>query len=159
MSFLTARLSWAIVFALVLTILPLPPWLANIRPPWILLLVLFLQFFLADFFNIIILLILGLIVDILLSTVMGEHVFALTFIAWLVNTKAKRFCFFNISQQMLLIGFFCLLYQYLLSLLDLFLGYPIDYVHIIGSAFIGLLIWPWIVRFGALYTRIEIMVK
>lgn len=142
----TSRLLWIVLLAFILTILPLPIWLASIWPPWVLLLILILQFFFIDYFNIFILLIFGFMLDLLLSTVIGEHIFVLALVSWLASTKIRRFYFFNMGQQMCFIGSFCLLYQFIISLIDSFLGYPIDLVHVISSACISLLLWPWLIK-------------
>lgn len=144
MSSLHFRLAIAIVLALALTILPLPDLLIGLRPPWVLMLVLYLQFFLPNYFNVIILLLIGLVLDVLLATVLGEHVFALSVVSWIASNKARRFNFFSMWQQMALIGFFCLLYQMLILTMEAFLGYHIAFIMSLGSAVISMLLWPWV---------------
>ncbi|ASQ46372.1 rod shape-determining protein MreD [Legionella clemsonensis] len=138
------RLLVAVLISLALTILPLPDSLTGLRPPWILMLVLYLQFFLPNYFNMITLLIIGLILDVLLATVLGEHAFALSVTTWLASNKARRFYFFSMGQQMALIGFFCLLYQMLILVMELFLGYRMDFLMSVGSAAISMILWPWV---------------
>ncbi|STX37869.1 rod shape-determining protein MreD [Legionella feeleii] len=94
MNSLNLRLIIAIMLALVLTILPLPDLLVGLRPPWVLMLVLYLQYYLPDHFNISLLVIIGLMLDVLLATVIGEHAFALCFVSWIASNKARRFSFF-----------------------------------------------------------------
>jgi len=137
------RIVTAIIIALALTILPLPELLLELRPPWILILILYIQFFLPDYFNIVFLLIIGLVLDVLLSTVLGEHAFALSLVAWLANSKARRFRLFAMGQQMALIGFFCLLYQGLIVVIDASLGYYYGFLMSLGSTAISVLLWPW----------------
>lgn len=142
------RLFIAILGALSLTILPLPSVLVDIRPPWILLFILYVQFYLPDYFNVIFVLLIGLLLDTLLSTVIGEHAFALLFASWLANNKARRFCFFSIIQQMALIGFTVFIYQSLLFLIDAFLGFHITIMSIMGGVAISILLWPWLRLLG-----------
>ncbi|KTC81377.1 rod shape-determining protein MreD [Legionella brunensis] len=144
MNSLYLRLFIAIVLALALTILPLPDLLIGLRPPWVLMLVLYLQFFLPNYFNVVILLVIGLALDVLLSTVLGEHAFALSIVSWIASNKARRFNFFSMGQQMALIGFFCLLYQVLILIMEAFLGYHIALLMSIGSAAISMVLWPWV---------------
>lgn len=144
MNSLYLRLFVAMILALALTILPLPDLFVGLRPPWVLMLILYLQLFLPDYFNIVILIIIGLILDVLLSTVIGEHAFALSLTTWIASTKARRFNFFSMGQQMALIGFFCLFYQLLILMIDAFLGYRLAFLMSIGSAVISMLLWPWI---------------
>ncbi len=144
MNFLPLRLFIAALLALALTILPLPELLLGLRPAWVLLFVLYLQFFLPNYFNIISLLIIGLVLDVLLSTVLGEHAFALSLVAWLASSKARRFRLFTIGQQMALIGFFSLLYQMVILIIDASLGYYSGFVMSLSSSVISVLLWPWV---------------
>lgn len=138
------RIATALLIALSLTIIPLPDLCLGLRPPWTLLLILYLQFFLPDYFNLITLLIIGLILDTLLSSVIGEHAFALCFVTWIANKKVRRFNFFSMGQQIALIGFFCLFYKMILFTIDAFLDYQVTFAMSLGSSLISMLLWPWI---------------
>lgn len=146
MKSLKFRLIMAVLFVLLLTILPLPDLVISLKPAWILLLVLYLQCFLPEYFNISLLITLGFILDVLLSTVMGEHALALSLILWISNEKSRRFSFFSLGQQMMLIGFLCLLYQLLILTIDAFLGYHVRFFMPLGSALTTMLFWPWVKR-------------
>ncbi len=116
----------------------------GFRPPWIMLFVLYIQFFLPNYFNMTSLFILGLCLDVLLSTVIGEHPFALLLTTWFAAGKARRFNFFSMGKQMLLVGLFCLLYQLIIFLIDAFLGYSPRLWMVVVSALFSLLFWPWV---------------
>ena len=138
------RLLIALLLSLVLTIIPMPELFSDMRPAWILLLLLYLEFFMPQVFRLSILFIMGLLMDVLLATVIGEHIFALTFVTWVASNKTRRFHFFSIGQQMALIGFLCLLYQVILITIDGFLGYRFNFIGALGSAVLSILLWPWI---------------
>lgn len=142
------RLTWRLIMAcflvLVLTILPMPQFLNGIRPPWVLLLVLYLQFYLPNSFQIVVMFIMGLIMDVLLSSVMGEHAFALSLIVWLASSKARRFSFFTIGQQMALIGLFSFLYLLVILLINASLGYHVSWGSVTGSVILSVALWPWV---------------
>lgn len=142
------RLWIGFIGALVLSILPLPEILSSFRPPWVLLLVLYIEYYLPENFKVTTLCLVGLSLDVLLSTVMGAHAFSLLFTTWMATTKSRRFQFFSITQQMCLIGFFCLFYQSLLSLIDALLGFHYSLLMPIISAILGMCIWPWIRLMG-----------
>ncbi|MFA5960692.1 MAG: rod shape-determining protein MreD [Tatlockia sp.] len=144
MSGLRVRLFLATVFMLLLSILPLPAFFLSLRPPFVLLLILYIEFFLPDYFHVGLLFLLGLLLDVLLSTVLGEHAFALSFVAWIASSKARRFRLFTIGQQMALIGFFCLTYQLVIWMVDSFSGYSIGLMVPLGSTVISILVWPWV---------------
>ncbi|HRD70927.1 MAG TPA: rod shape-determining protein MreD [Legionella sp.] len=142
------RLWMGFVGALVLSILPMPELLTAFRPPWMLLLVLYIEYYLPGKFNLAILLLMGLMLDVLLSTVIGEHSFALLLVTWIASGKSRRFQFFSMVQQICLIGFFCLLYQAVISLTDGLLGFNYNLLMPLGSALTGMFIWPWIRLLG-----------
>lgn len=153
---LVFRLSLWFIIALGLSILPIPGLISAFRPPWILLLVLYIEYFLPGKFKLIGLVIIGLVLDVLLSTVMGEHAFALLLVTWIASTKTRRFQFFSMMQQIFLIGFFCLIYQLTISLIDALLGFNYSPISPIISAALGMFFWPWIRLLGedTLLTRV-----
>ena len=153
---LRLRLWIGFIGALVLSILPMPEILSSFRPPWILLLVLYIEYYLPGNFRLTTILITGLLLDVLLSTVIGEHSFALLLVTWIASSKSRRFQFFSMIQQICLIGFFCLLYQSVISFIDALLGYHYSLLMPLTSAVLGMFFWPWIrlLGDGSLLTRL-----
>ena len=152
---LNIRLFSALLIAFVLTILPRPEMLMGFRPPWVLIFVLYIQLYLPNYFNIMLLFFLGLCLDVLLSTVIGEHAFALLFTTWFVAGKARRFNFFSMGQQMVLVALFCLVYQSIIFLIDSLLGYNNGLLMVVGTALLSMLFWPWmrVLADGALLNK------
>ena len=144
MRFLQLRLWVGFLVALTLSILPMSELISAFRPPWILLLVLYIEYFLPSKFKLSTLLLVGLLLDVLLSTVIGEHSFALLLVTWIASGKTRRFQFFSMTQQICFIGFFCLLYQAIISFIDALLGYNYSVFFPLASATTSMLLWPWI---------------
>jgi len=142
------RLGIGFIAALILSILPLPEFILPFRPPWVLLLVLYIEYFLPGNFKLTALIIVGLILDVLLSTVIGEHSFALLLVTWIALSKSRRFQFFSMMQQIFLIGFFCLLYQMVIFSIDALLGYSYSFLTPFASALLSMFFWPWIRLLG-----------
>ena len=142
--------------ALILSILPLPELISAFRPPWVLLMVLYIEYFLPGNFKLTTLLLIGLLMDVLLSTVIGEHSFALLLVTWIASSKSRRFRFFSMMQQICLIGFFCLLYQSVISFIHASLGFNYSSLMPIASALLSMILWPWIrlLGDGTLLTRL-----
>jgi len=138
---LNAKLAILLLTAFILTIMPMPSLINGFRPPWVLLLVLFIQLNLPNYFNITALFIFGLCLDILLSTVIGEHVFALLFSTWIANKRERRFKFFSLVQQMLFVGLYCLVYLTIIFLIDSFLGYSPVLWQIWIAVILSMMIW------------------
>ncbi len=153
---LRLRLWIGFIGALVLSILPIPELISAFRPPWVLLLVLYIEYYLPGNFKLTALLVVGLLLDVLLSTVIGEHSFALLLVTWIASGKSRRFQFFSMLQQICLIGFFCLLYQSVISFTDALLGFHYDLMMPLASAVLGMFFWPWIrlLGDGSLLTRL-----
>jgi rod shape-determining protein MreD len=141
---LNIRLFFALFLSFVLTILPLPEMIMAFRPPWVLLFVLYIQFFLPNYFNITLLFLLGLCLDVLLSTVIGEHAFALVVTTWFAAGKARRFSFFAMIQQMLLVALFSCIYELIVYLIEAFVGYHNAPWIIVGPAVLSMFFWPWV---------------
>lgn len=148
MTNLRLRLCTGFIGALILSILPMPELISAFRPPWILLLVLYIEYFLPGNFKLTTLLIVGLLLDVLLSTVIGEHSFALLLVTWIASSKSRRFQFFSMMQQICLIGFFCLCYQAVISFIDALLGFNYSLFMPFISALLSMFIWPWIRLLG-----------
>lgn len=138
------RICVAFISVLVLSILPMPELFSSFRPPWVLLLVLYIEYYLPGRFQLLTLLFVGLILDVLLSTVLGEHSFAMLLVTWIASTRSRRFQFFPMTQQIFLIGFFCLFYQSIIAFIDALQAYHYSLLMPVTSASISMLIWPWI---------------
>lgn len=153
---LRMRLALGFVIALILSILPMPELISDFRPPWILLLVLYIEYFLPGNFNQTTILFVGLLLDVLLATVIGEHSFALLLVTWIASSKSRRFQFFSMMQQIFLIGFFCLCYQAIITLITALLGLHYNLIAPVASAVVGMFIWPWMRLLGedTLLTRL-----
>lgn len=157
MKSLQMRLWVGFVAALSLSILPMPEIMSAFRPPWVLLLVLYIEYYLPGNFKLTALLVIGLLLDVLMSTVIGEHSFALLLVTWIASSKSRRFQFFTMVQQICMIGFFCFLYQSLISFIDALLGFQYNVLMPLASAILAMFFWPWIrvLGDGSLLSRLS----
>ncbi|MBA2648120.1 MAG: rod shape-determining protein MreD [Legionella sp.] len=142
------RLFAGFILVLVLSILPLPEMITAFRPAWVLLLVLYIEYFLPGKFNLATVVMLGLVLDVLLSSVIGEHSFALLLVTWIASSKSRRFQFFSMMQQIFLIGFFCLIYQMVIVFINALLGFHYNIYNPFICAFVSMFFWPWIRLLG-----------
>lgn len=141
---LNLRLILAFFIALILTILPLPNSLSCFRPPWVLLVILYIQFFLPTYFRVTVTIVIGLCLDLLLSTLMGEHVIALAMTTWLASTRVRRFHMFSLPQQMGIITLLSLTYQLTLYFIDTYQDFNHSLTMVFGTTLTSLIIWPWL---------------
>lgn len=128
---------------LVLTILPLPDLLLPARPPFVLLYILYIEYFLPGNLKLPAFILLGLVLDVLLASVIGEHSFALLFVTWIAISRSRCFQFYSMIQQIVLIGFFCLLYQTTIVTIDALLGFYYNVWSPLLSGLAAMLFWPW----------------
>jgi len=136
----------SLFIALMLSILPLPLWISHYRPPLLVLVVLFWIFHAPNLVNIFLLIGLGLIVDVLQVSMMGEHGVALILVYAFSLLFVRRFCFFSLGQQMLLVGFLCYFYQFVISVLEVLRGNPVLIMPLFIAPLICMLFWPWLVH-------------
>jgi rod shape-determining protein MreD len=133
-----------IFITLVLTIVPLPMVISAFRPPWVLLFILYIQFYMPIHFSVASVLILGLFLDVMLSAHIGVHAFALLLSTWFASGKTQRFHFFSMAQQMMLVGVFCFINQLIIMLIDAPLGLSHGIIVAGLTAVISIMVWPWI---------------
>lgn len=138
------KLFIAFIATLVLSILPMPELVAVFRPPWVLLLALYVEYFLPGTLHLLPLLLIGLVLDVLLSTVIGEHAFALLLVMWVASTRSRRFRFFSMVQQICAVGVFCFLYQAIITGIDAMLAFNYSLIMPVASALLGMITWPWV---------------
>jgi rod shape-determining protein MreD len=142
------KLLVAFVGALIMSILPMPQFISAFRPPWVLLLVLYIEYFIPGKFHVTTLLLVGLVLDVLFSSVIGEHSFALLLVTWIASTHSRRFQFFSMMQQIFLVGIFCFLYQATISFVDALLNFNYSLLMPVASASLSMFVWPWIRLLG-----------
>ena len=132
------------VIALMLDILPLPEWAQWLRPSWTLLVLIFWVLAMPYRFSVGLAFLLGLFLDLLDGTLLGEHALAFVFITYIVVKLHKRWMFFPVIQQMMLIFMLLLLYKLFIFAFQGFVGdLPTHFLYW-GSIFISCLLWPWL---------------
>ena len=144
MSSLSIRFLIGVLITFILTIIPLPIFVEGFRPFWLLLFVLYFQFYRPGYFGVFGLFFLGLLLDVLLCSVMGEHACALLLTLSIAESKMRRFEFLSIAQQMISITVLSMLYQAVIVLIDSSLGYNTKALFTLEAILSSVLCWPWI---------------
>ncbi len=143
MKFFYIRLFFIILIAFILTVMSVPWALESLRPCWILLLMVYLQIYFPNIYHVSLMILLGLILDVLSASIIGQHVFALSLAAWCVSGRARRFKFFSMPQQMAWIFLVSTIYTLTLMVSNLMLGFTVNQSMLL-SILVNMLIWPWI---------------
>ena len=132
-----------VLMVLVVSVMALPQALIYMRPLAALSLIIYVQVFLPRFFNGVMLWSLGLVLDVLIGCVMGQHCLGFILVSWGLSERVRRFKFFTVLQQMTWVFFFCVVNQFSFGLVDWSVGHWHDLMYYLLPVGITPLCWPW----------------
>jgi rod shape-determining protein MreD len=133
-----------LLVAFILTLLPMPHWAVWLSPAWVLMILAYWTIAVPERVNIGIAWLLGIFLDILQGTLLGEHALALTLVIYLISRMVNQLRMYPLWQQSLTICLFVLLYQFVLFCIQGFLGaLPMSWLYWM-CPFTSLLLWPWV---------------
>ncbi len=130
------------VFALLLTIFPMPTWLLWFRPEWALLFVIYWIVALPNRVGIATSWCIGLLVDVLNGATLGEHAMAFALVAYLAAKSFRQFRMSAWWQQMISVSIFVALYQLLIFFLEGITGTIPKTVLYWLPILTSMLVWP-----------------
>jgi rod shape-determining protein MreD len=137
-----ARLLLSSLVALILTVLPLPPWLDVVRPAFLVLTVLWWSVNAPRTGGIAIGFFAGLVLDVFQGPVLGEHALALSLVTYMAVREHQRIRSKPAIQQALFVFLALIIYEVVLFMIDGWTGQPVTsslrWVHTVTGA----LIWP-----------------
>lgn len=136
------RLFLSAFVALVLTVLPLPPWLEALRPAFLVLAVLYWSVNAPRTGGIALGFFAGLALDVFQGPVLGEHALALSLVTYIAVREHQRIRSKPAIQQALIVLAALIIYEIVLFMIDGWTGHavttPLRWVHTLTGA----LIWP-----------------
>jgi rod shape-determining protein MreD len=136
------RLIVSAFVALVLTVLPLPSWLDVLRPPFLVLVVLYWSVNAPRTGGIALGFFAGLALDVFQGPVLGEHALALALVTYIVVREHQRIRSKPEIQQALIVFAALIVYEIVLFMIDGWTGHAVTtalrWVHTLTGA----LIWP-----------------
>ena len=136
------RLLLTALVALVLTVLPLPPWLDVLRPAFLVLAVLYWSVNAPRTGGIAFGFFAGLMLDVFQGPVLGEHALALAIVTYIAVREHQRIRSKPAIQQSLFVLMALVVYEVVLFMIDGWTGQPVvsplRWVHTLTGA----LIWP-----------------
>lgn len=134
----------SIIIAMVLAILPLPQSAIWLRPEWVLLVVIYWTVCYPEQFGIITAWFIGLLLDIITGTVLGEHALAVTAVSYIVNKFSLWLRLLVMPQQMIVICLLAVLYQVLIFWIQGLLNEAPTSLFYWSSSLISAIVWPWL---------------
>lgn len=136
-------IAFSFFIALLLEILPLPSWIIWIRPEWSVLVLVFWLLALPNKIGITIAFFLGLFMDLLTGTLLGQHALIFVMIAYFMIRFCLQIRQFSIWQQSLMIFSLVFLYQtfefWIWGILSGAIANWFYWLPCVTSA----LLWPW----------------
>jgi rod shape-determining protein MreD len=130
------------LIGLILTILPLPQWLAVLRPAFLVLTVLYWSIAAPRAGGLALGFTSGLMLDVFRGAVLGQHALALTTITYVAVREHQKIRSKPAFQQMLIVLGALIVYEFILFAIDGWSGHPMTsplrWVH----AATGALVWP-----------------
>lgn len=139
-----AAIALTILIGIILALLPLPDWTVWLRPAWVLLILIYWAMALPYRVGVGVAWLVGLVMDLLQGTVLGEHALAFTVVIYFVSRIYIRLRMYPLLQQGLTVLGFVLIYQFVLYCIQGFVGdVPSSPLYWLSSL-TSMLIWPWL---------------
>ena len=132
------------LFALLLTVVPLPEWARAFRPEFVALVVIYWCLALPSRVNIGVAWIAGLFVDVLTGTLLGQHALALAIVAFVTAKLHKQIRVYPLWQQALTVCTLVALGQLLIVWIKGITGESPQSWTYWAPSVTSALIWPWV---------------
>lgn len=132
------------VVAVMLTALPLPDWANSWRPAWVALVLIYWCMAVPDRVGLAVGWSMGIILDVLQSTILGQNALGLTLLAYLTIKSYQRMRVFPLAQQAVLICFYLLGYEFIMLLITGYTGLATGNWTYWMPAITSMLLWPWL---------------
>jgi rod shape-determining protein MreD len=136
------RMLLTALIALILTVLPLPLWLDVLRPPFLVLTVLYWSINMPRAGGIGLGFICGLLLDVFQGPVLGEHALALSLIAYIAVREHQRIRSKPAFQQSLIVLTALIFYEFVAFAIDGWTGHPVTSPLRWLHALTGAIVWP-----------------
>jgi rod shape-determining protein MreD len=138
-------ISGTLVVSLLLTLFPLPNWADVLRPAWVQLVLIYWAMTLPGSVGLFTSFIFGLIMDIALGSLLGQHGLGLSLVAYIILKNHQRLRLYPLVQQGVIIMFILMFEQLLhLWIYGITNRAPQNaLVHFI-PAITSMIVWPWL---------------
>ncbi len=138
---------WLLIFisfllAFMLTLVPMPEWAIWFRPAWIMLVLIYWNVTSPQRVNLGAACIVGIMLDLLNGTLLGEHAFAMIVTSYFVLKMQARIKMFPLLQQTFCVWLMVFLYQLLIYCIQGFIGELPKTKWYWASSFVSMLLWP-----------------
>lgn len=148
------RLSGGIVIAtsflvaMVLMIIPFPNWMPSeigyLRPDWVVLVLIYWVIAVPERIGVVTAWIIGLFMDVLLGSLLGQHAISMTLVAYLASSLYQRLRMFSVWQQSLVVFATVGLHELVNFWIESLAGLRDWNLWYLMSSVVSAFFWPWI---------------
>ena len=132
------------LIACLLQFLPVSELLTIWVPQWVALVIIYWALVLDDRFKLLLPCFVGLCLDAMNGTILGQHALALLLLSFIVLKNAKKLRRAGRVQQVIEIGFLILAYQFILFLIQGVIGQQLTDWSYFAASLSSAIIWPWV---------------
>jgi len=144
----------SIVFALMLTLAPLPGWAEPYRPDWVALTMIFWALNLPHQYGVGVAWVVGLVVDVAQGTLLAQHALAMSLIVYITAKFHLQLRVFPVSQLAVTVLALLSVYRFILFWINGVAGISAPPVAYWGPVLTSTLVWPaYALLLGALPYR------
>lgn len=130
------------IIALLLTVIPLPDWVRYLRPDWVGLVLIYWCMALPERIGVTTGWFVGLLVDLLTGSLLGQHALSLTIVAYVTLKFHLRLRLVPVWQQSLTVLVLLILHQLLALWISRLIGRPGVPLYFWAPSLIGMMLWP-----------------
>jgi len=134
----------SIIIAILLSIIPLPTWAGWLRPRWVLLVSIYWGMMLPYRYSIGFAWLIGLLMDFIQGTIIGEQALLLSFFTYIVIVFHLRIQLLSLMQRTFFVFALSLLYQIGLYAMQAIISHAVFTWHYWLSSLTSALFWPWV---------------
>ncbi len=133
-----------LLIALILQIVPLPEWFTQWRPSWVAMVLIYWTLALPRRVSIGTAWIVGLLLDVLQGTLLGQHAMGLAVITYITSKLHLQIRQYPLYQQSLFIGSMIAIYVCLIAWVNGIVGRAPNSWAFLQPALSSMLLWPWL---------------
>jgi len=129
--------------AFILASMPLPAWLDNFRPDWVMLVVIYWAMTTPSKVGVTVAWCTGLLLDASYGTLIGQHAIGMVLVTYVIHIQHQRLRVASLLQQALVIFILLMIKQLLILWVDGMLGRTPDSWLYFLPVLTSTLLWPW----------------
>ena len=133
----------SILLGIIFTLIPLPPVWDDFRPEWVGMLILYWTLYSPKSFGIISAWIVGLVVDVLTGSLLGQHALGYILLSYMALSVTQQYPMFSVLQQLIVIFISMSVYLAAMMWIVALSGTAPDASNLWYPIFLTVLLWHW----------------